>query len=50
VTKLEEAVTVLSEGFHEIANTVKGAKWAVLLIFGLVQPIAIAVAIHFLTR
>lgn len=50
VGKLEEAVSVLSTGFADIASTVRGAKWAVLLIFGIVQPVGIAVAIHYLTK
>lgn len=50
ISKLEEAVAVLSDGFAEIASTVKGAKWAVLLIFGIVQPVVIGLAIHYLTE
>jgi hypothetical protein len=49
VCKLEEAVAVLSAGFTEIADTVRGAKWAVLIIFGFIQPVGIGMAIHFLS-
>lgn len=50
VNKLEEAVSVLSEGFSEIAQTVRGAKWAIVLIFGVMQPVAVGLLVHWLTN
>lgn len=41
VTKLEEVVAVLADGVSDIASTFRGAKWAVLAIFGVVQPLAL---------
>ena len=49
ILKLEEAVSSLSSSMSDIANTVKGAKWAITLIFGIVQPVGIALLIHYLT-
>lgn len=50
ITKLEEAVSSLASNMADIAQTVKGAKWAVALIFGVIQPVGIALLIHYLTK
>lgn len=50
IAKLEEAVSSLSTSMSEIAQTVKGARWATALIFGVLQPVGIAVLIHYLTK
>ena len=57
VDKLEEAVAVLSsslnhlaDGVSDITYTLKSAKTIVLLLFGIVQPVVLAVVIHFLTQ
>lgn len=41
VTKVEDAVAILSAGFADIAATIRGAKWAVVIVFGFIQPVLI---------
>lgn len=48
ITKLEEAVTSLASSMGDIADTVKSARWAIALIFGVAQPVGVAVLIHYL--
>lgn len=57
VGKLEEAVAVLSsslnhlaDGVTDITNTLKSAKTVVLLLFGIIQPVVLALVIHMLTK
>jgi hypothetical protein len=50
VGKLEEAVTSLSDALHEIRDTVRSGKLLVAALFGIVQPVVLAVVVHWLTR
>lgn len=50
VGKLEEAVDLLSSALREITDTVKSGKVLVIALFGIVQPVVLAVVINWLTR
>jgi hypothetical protein len=50
ISKLEDAVAVLSDGFAELTATIRGSKWAFTIIFGFVQPLIIGLLLYVLTR
>lgn len=50
ITKLEEAYATMSDALAEMVVTIKGGKWALAFTFGIVQPVAIAMLIFFLTN
>ncbi len=50
VGKLEEAVDLLSAALREITDTVRSGKLLVVALFGIVQPVVLALVIHWLTR
>jgi hypothetical protein len=48
IGKLEEAVTSLACSMEAIADTVKSARWAIAIIFGVAQPVGVALLVRYM--